>query len=336
MLSCQGWMRNLSAALVCLRRDAGLSKISFPENILILGKIRIVSAIIARLGPKRIGALKKAKMKQIRIAIIDPRQLIREGFQKLLRRPLFDVVAAGKTLADAFGSAGMARADVVVLGHSTKTEVEAQIAALRHLPAEPHRPRFVLVTEIEEPDLLRQALASGVDALLSKNISSRVLQRSLELVALGQRLFPACLVPAAPAAPNAATPEGKPEPKPAPGMIAVPAPLASAMSRFGAQVPFTRPDAALPGLQGRAALSMRENQILGYLVRALPNKAIACELQITEATVKVHIKALLRKIRASNRTQAAIWALSHGRTPQATNEAADLPVAGMMDRHSAV
>lgn len=120
------------------------------------------------------------------------------------------------------------------------------------------------------------------------------------------------------------------------GMIAVPAPLASAMSRFGAQVPFTRPEAALPRLQGRAALSMRENQILGYLVRALPNKAIACELHITEATVKVHIKALLRKIRASNRTEAAIWALSHGRTPQATNEAADLPLAGMTDRRSAV
>lgn len=281
-------------------------------------------------------------MKQIRIAIIDPRQLIREGFQKLLCRPLFDVVAAGKTLADAFGGAGMARADVVVLGHSTKTEVEAQIAALRHLAPEPHRPRFVLVTEIEEPDLLRQALASGVDALLSKNISSRVLQRSLELVALGQRLFPAFLVYAGPAAvqaaaPNVATPEpGRPEPKPTPGMIAVPAPLASAMSRLGAQAPSMRPEAAWPGLQGRAALSMREDQILGYLVRALPNKAIACELQITEATVKVHIKALLRKIRASNRTQAAIWALSHGRTPQAASEAADLSLAGMTDRHSAV
>ncbi len=73
-------------------------------------------------------------MQQIRIAIIDPRQLIREGFEKLLRRPLFDVVAAGRTLADAFGGAGMARADVVVLGHSTKTEVEAQIAALRPPP----------------------------------------------------------------------------------------------------------------------------------------------------------------------------------------------------------
>ncbi len=61
-------------------------------------------------------------MMQIRIVIIDPRQLIRGGFAKLLRRPLFNVVAAGRTLGEAFGgSTGMAPADVVVLGHSTKT-----------------------------------------------------------------------------------------------------------------------------------------------------------------------------------------------------------------------
>jgi len=41
------------------------------------------------------------------------------------------------------------------------------------------------------------------------------------------------------------------------------------------------------------------------------NKVIACNLAIAEATVKVHIKSILRKIRARNRTQAAIWAVSN-------------------------
>ena len=41
------------------------------------------------------------------------------------------------------------------------------------------------------------------------------------------------------------------------------------------------------------------------------NKLIARKFDITEATVKVHVKAILRKIRAKNRTQAAIWAASH-------------------------
>ena len=288
-------------------------------------------------------------MKQIRIVIIDPRQLIREGLEKLLRRPLFNVVAVGRTLTDALGnSTGMAQADVVVLGHSTETEVEAQLAALRHLPAEPHRPRFVLVTEVEEPDLLRRALAAGVDALLSKDISGKVLQRSLELVALGQRLFPAFLLHAAPAPLRSAAPSsaargiavpetGKPEPKQAPGLITVPAALASAIPRFGAQQPFMPPEAVSPGLQERSALSTRENQVLGYLVRALSNKEIARELQITEGTVKVHIKALLRKVRASNRTEAAIWALSNCKGPnQTADEIPDLVVAGLVDRHAPV
>ena len=39
---------------------------------------------------------------------------------------------------------------------------------------------------------------------------------------------------------------------------------------------------------------------------------VANRLGITEATVKVHIKSLLRKINATNRTQAAIWALNNG------------------------
>jgi two-component system, NarL family, nitrate/nitrite response regulator NarL len=37
---------------------------------------------------------------------------------------------------------------------------------------------------------------------------------------------------------------------------------------------------------------------------------IAHKLRITEATVKVHVKAILRKIRVKNRTQAAIWAMN--------------------------
>ncbi|WP_114090025.1 response regulator transcription factor [Thalassospira profundimaris] len=56
-------------------------------------------------------------------------------------------------------------------------------------------------------------------------------------------------------------------------------------------------------------LSQREQQILYCLENGESNKAIANELDISEATVKVHVKSILRKIGASNRTQAAIWSL---------------------------
>ncbi len=42
-----------------------------------------------------------------------------------------------------------------------------------------------------------------------------------------------------------------------------------------------------------------------------PNKIIARKLHVAEATVKVHVKAILRKIGATNRTQAAMWAMDH-------------------------
>jgi two-component system nitrate/nitrite response regulator NarL len=55
-------------------------------------------------------------------------------------------------------------------------------------------------------------------------------------------------------------------------------------------------------------LSAREVQILNCLRQGAPNKAIARRLEVAEATVKVHIKAILRKIGVANRTQAAMWA----------------------------
>jgi len=54
---------------------------------------------------------------------------------------------------------------------------------------------------------------------------------------------------------------------------------------------------------------MRELEILACLVSGHPNKIISRQLEISEATVKVHVKAILRKIGVQNRTQAAIWAV---------------------------
>jgi len=63
---------------------------------------------------------------------------------------------------------------------------------------------------------------------------------------------------------------------------------------------------------GAHGLSEREEQILKALVRGHSNKMIARMHSVTEATVKVHMKSILRKIRVANRTQAAIWAIRNG------------------------
>ena len=58
-------------------------------------------------------------------------------------------------------------------------------------------------------------------------------------------------------------------------------------------------------------LSQRERQILACLERGESNKLIARNCSLAEATVKVHLKAILRKIAVRNRTQAALWASTH-------------------------
>ncbi len=58
-------------------------------------------------------------------------------------------------------------------------------------------------------------------------------------------------------------------------------------------------------------LSGRETEILRLLMQGFSNKHIARVFNIAEATVKVHVKGLLRKIGVSNRTQAAMWAAQH-------------------------
>ncbi len=74
----------------------------------------------------------------------------------------------------------------------------------------------------------------------------------------------------------------------------------------------TRDEAAAFG-----KLTPRERDVLERLVDGLSNKAIAQALSIGEGTVKVHLKAVLRKLEVANRTQAATMAMRLGWQPAA-------------------
>ena len=244
-------------------------------------------------------------MKAVTVAIVDPNQLFREGLQQLLRKPRFTVSAAVRTLADVFREGGgIARPDIVIFGCSSEiSAVAEQIAGERALGSNKRAIRFVFLSESDDLHLLRRAVASGVDSILFKDISSDVLCRSLELVTLGQQLFP----------PSLAQAPGDDVELPQADLIPFPpaAGAAAQIVRLDQHKLAPKLPAASADAQRRVALSERESQILCCLVNGLSNKAIARELRITEATVKVHVKGLLRKTRASNRTQVAIWALNN-------------------------
>ena len=58
-------------------------------------------------------------------------------------------------------------------------------------------------------------------------------------------------------------------------------------------------------------LSPSEKELLWHVAQGYANKAIASQLDVTEATVQVQLKSLLSKIRVTNRTEATVWALAY-------------------------
>ncbi len=59
------------------------------------------------------------------------------------------------------------------------------------------------------------------------------------------------------------------------------------------------------------ALTRREKQILKMIAEGLSNKMIGRQLEITEATVKVHVKHLLKKLGLRSRVEAAVWVVEN-------------------------
>ncbi|TVZ41462.1 LuxR family two component transcriptional regulator [Alteromonadaceae bacterium 2753L.S.0a.02] len=60
-----------------------------------------------------------------------------------------------------------------------------------------------------------------------------------------------------------------------------------------------------------AKLTSREHEILKYIAKGLSNKLIARELNITDGTVKVHVKHILKKLNLRSRVEAAVWMVNN-------------------------
>jgi len=69
-----------------------------------------------------------------------------------------------------------------------------------------------------------------------------------------------------------------------------------------------------PRSPAEAHLTLREDEILQLICTGKSNKLIARALDITEGTVKVHVKNLLKKLRLRSRVEAAVWAIESEHT----------------------
>lgn len=75
---------------------------------------------------------------------------------------------------------------------------------------------------------------------------------------------------------------------------------------------------AIPGDPDR--LTRRQHEVLDRLRLGKSNKVIARDLDMQESTVKVHVRQIMRKLGASNRTQAALLAAASTKSATATIE----------------
>jgi DNA-binding NarL/FixJ family response regulator len=58
-------------------------------------------------------------------------------------------------------------------------------------------------------------------------------------------------------------------------------------------------------------LSFREKQLVELVSQGKLNKEIAHELHLTEGTIKEYLHRIFRKLETTNRTELAVWALTH-------------------------
>ena len=228
------------------------------------------------------------------LVVTHPCALVRDALDRILTKSQFRPVHILPTLDGAgenyLGSAGNC---IWLLGvrecTSTTNDLVQRVAA-----ANPSV-RTVILAASHTPNDVMLALVAGAFGFLRQDIPSKQLIKSLELVVLGQTVIHSQSHPMALAQMAAQSHQMRP---PA-ALLALPASETSGTSNEGPADDVVR------------NLSRRELAILRNLTEGASNKMIALKLVITESTVKVHMKSILRKLRLQNRTQAAIWARTH-------------------------
>lgn len=209
----------------------------------------------------------------MRLLLADDHILVRDVLKTYLERqePEADIQVAS-TLDDALAIAAPDQPlDVIILDLKMPgmNGVEGLVRMRQHRPDVP----VVIMSGSERAEDVREVMAAGARGFFPKTLTGPALLSAIRLVLAGERFVPASVLepPSEPAA----------------------APVSSlALEVAGDAVPLTR----------------RELEVLRYLEKGWSNKQIARELDVHEATIKLHVRGICRKLGAKNRTQAAMKA----------------------------
>lgn len=212
-------------------------------------------------------------MPLIDVALVGGSSLHREGLRQSLDPSHFGVVAQAPDLGTLQALVSKGVLPQLVIADFSR-QSERDFEGLRRLRgAAPDCRIVVLSIDLDFSDLAR-AIRAGADGYLVSELSRESFSLSLLVAMSGEKVLPGSLAEV----------------------------LASNYRDFSAN----------RLSNAHCNVTDRERQILQCLLNGYSNKLIARMLDITEGTVKVHLKTLMKKISAVNRTQAALWARSHG------------------------
>ena len=206
--------------------------------------------------------------------IIGGGRLCRESLRTLFAGTVYDVAACGGQIAALKFTGGHdVTPRLVILMQQSENSFDA--IELKEARRRYPDARIVVLATPPSQRHFTACLTAGVDGYLSTDISRNVLMESLRLLVLGEKVFP------------------------------------TIVSAWITEDTKRAPEPCSPSAESRR-LTPREIEILRYVASGEANKVIAVRLGISDATVKLHLRKLLRKLGTANRTQAAIWAMNNG------------------------
>ncbi|HRJ53232.1 MAG TPA: response regulator [Candidatus Thiothrix moscowensis] len=218
-----------------------------------------------------------------KVLLIDDHTLFRAGLEDLLTRRGIRVVAAVGSGDEGLAAAAAFAPDVVLL--DMRMPQMDGLSVLRQLRKHHPNLRVVMLTTSSNENDLVEALRSGARGYLLKDIEPDELVLALREIVAGKTVV---------------APE-----------------LAPVLARVvqGGDAHAREDKAANPFSE----LTPREYEILTLLAEGQSNKVIARNLGISDGTVKLHVKAILRKLNVSSRITAAVMAVEHGIRAESAN-----------------
>jgi len=225
------------------------------------------------------------KQLSVPIVLVGKNILLREGLAKILRSANFRILASVSSADDWHGGKA-ARHPPLFLIVNTGNDFDSALAQIELFRRTHPDARIAVVADQYGWNELILAFRAGANGYFANAITCDRFIKSVELVMMGETIFPPELLS------FVLNPDGRPGPPTEDSQSDEPMLLAT-------ETPIAPP------------LSPREKLILVCMIGGDSNKCIARKIDIAEATVKVHVKAILRKLRVQNRTQAAIWAINN-------------------------